>query len=81
MALQGAIVCSFGPYFSTLAVATYGFGDRGFAVLLANGWILILTPLVVYFLQRLAILPEEAYLERKFGDGYRAYKRRVRRWL
>ncbi len=35
MALQGAIVCSFGPYFSTLAVNTYGFGDRGFAVLLA----------------------------------------------
>jgi MFS transporter, SET family, sugar efflux transporter len=35
MALQGAIVCSFGPYFSTLAVKTYGFGDRGFAVLLA----------------------------------------------
>ena len=35
MTLQGAIVCSFGPYFSTLAVNTYGFGDRGFAVLLA----------------------------------------------
>ncbi len=32
--LQGAIVCSFGPYFSTLAVNAYGFGDRGFAVLL-----------------------------------------------
>ena len=35
IALQGAIVCSFGPYFSTLAVRTYGFGDAGFAVLLA----------------------------------------------
>jgi MFS transporter, SET family, sugar efflux transporter len=35
MALQGAVVCSFGPYFSTLAVNTYGFGDRGYAVLLA----------------------------------------------
>jgi hypothetical protein len=35
MVLQGAIVCSFGPYFSTLAVNAYGFGDRGFAVLLA----------------------------------------------
>jgi predicted MFS family arabinose efflux permease len=33
--LQGAIVCSFGPYFSTLAVNTYAFGDWGFAVLLA----------------------------------------------
>ena len=35
IALQGAIVCSFGPYFSTLAVTTYGFGDKGFAILLA----------------------------------------------
>jgi MFS transporter, SET family, sugar efflux transporter len=35
IALQGAIVSSFGPYFSTLAVRTYGFGDAGFAVLLA----------------------------------------------
>lgn len=35
MVLQGAIVCSFGPYFSTLAVHSYGFGNRGFAVLLA----------------------------------------------
>jgi protein-S-isoprenylcysteine O-methyltransferase Ste14 len=24
---------------------------------------------------------EEAYLERKFGDVYRSYKSRVRRWL
>jgi len=24
---------------------------------------------------------EEAYLARKFGDVYRAYRRRVRRWL
>jgi protein-S-isoprenylcysteine O-methyltransferase Ste14 len=30
---------------------------------------------------RFAILPEEAYLERKFGDTYLTYKRRVRRWL
>ena len=35
MALQGAIVCSFGPYFSTLAVNEFGFGDRGYAILLA----------------------------------------------
>jgi MFS transporter, SET family, sugar efflux transporter len=35
LALQGAIACSFGPYFSTLAVHEFGFGDRGYAVLLA----------------------------------------------
>ena len=53
----------------------------GVAVILANAWILLLTPLAGWVLQRLAILPEEAYLERKFGDTYRAYRQRVRRWL
>jgi protein-S-isoprenylcysteine O-methyltransferase Ste14 len=27
------------------------------------------------------IAREERYLERKFGDAYRAYKERVRRWM
>lgn len=53
----------------------------GVAVVLANGWILVLTPVGGWLLQRLAILPEEAYLERKFGEAYLAYKRRARRWL
>jgi protein-S-isoprenylcysteine O-methyltransferase Ste14 len=53
----------------------------GVAVLLMNAWILALTPVCAWLLQRLAILPEEAYLERKFGDTYLAYKSRVPRWL
>jgi protein-S-isoprenylcysteine O-methyltransferase Ste14 len=53
----------------------------GLAVILMNWWVLALTPVVGWLLQRLAILPEEAYLERKFGEAYLAYKRRVRRWL
>ena len=47
----------------------------------ANWWILLLTPIVAYSLRRLAIEPEEAYLEEKFGDIYRKYKQNVRRWL
>jgi protein-S-isoprenylcysteine O-methyltransferase Ste14 len=57
------------------------FGCLGFAVMLRNMWILLLTPLAAWGLQLLAILPEEEYLERKFGESYRAYKGRVRRWL
>lgn len=53
----------------------------GVAGILGNVWVLVLTPLGGWLLQRFAILPEEAYLERKFGDTYLAYKRRVRRWL
>jgi MFS transporter, SET family, sugar efflux transporter len=34
VALHGAIICSIAPYFSTLAVKTFGFGDQGFSVLL-----------------------------------------------
>lgn len=53
----------------------------GVAMILTNAWILLLTPLGAWALQRLVIRPEEAYLERKFGAAYLAYKRRVRRWL
>jgi protein-S-isoprenylcysteine O-methyltransferase Ste14 len=53
----------------------------GFAIILNNVWVLLLVPLCVLALHRFAILPEEAYLERKFGEKYLSYKRRVRRWL
>lgn len=53
----------------------------GIGVALANVWILLLTLPCAWLLQRFAILPEEAYLEAKFGDAYRDYRRRVRRWL
>jgi protein-S-isoprenylcysteine O-methyltransferase Ste14 len=53
----------------------------GFAIVLTNIWILLLTPLSAWVLYRYAILPEERYLERKFGEKYLSYKRRVRRWL
>lgn len=53
----------------------------GMAIALANVWVLVLTPLCAWLLQVLAILPEERYLEHKFGACYLAYKARVRRWL
>lgn len=53
----------------------------GVAIILSNYWILLLTPLCAWSLYRFAIAPEEVYLERKFGEPYREYKRRVRRWL
>ena len=53
----------------------------GFAILLANIWIIVLTPVCSLLLHFLVILPEEEYLERKFGGKYLAYKKRVRRWV
>jgi protein-S-isoprenylcysteine O-methyltransferase Ste14 len=44
-------------------------------------WALILGPLLVLVVQRLVIAKEEHYLEQKFGDVYRQYRARVRRWI
>jgi protein-S-isoprenylcysteine O-methyltransferase Ste14 len=38
-------------------------------------------PLVIMVMQREVIGREERYLERAFGDEYRAYKGKVRRWV
>jgi protein-S-isoprenylcysteine O-methyltransferase Ste14 len=38
-------------------------------------------PAFAWLIQRRFIVAEEATLEERFGDAYRDYKRRVRRWL
>jgi len=53
----------------------------GLALVLNTLWPLLLLPLVLWGLIRTVIEKEEEYLERTFGDEYRAYKARVRRWL
>jgi protein-S-isoprenylcysteine O-methyltransferase Ste14 len=47
----------------------------------ASVWILALVPVVLAVVYGIAVRHEEAYLERKFGDTYRAYRQSVRRWL
>jgi protein-S-isoprenylcysteine O-methyltransferase Ste14 len=44
-------------------------------------WLIILTPFMAVAVRTLAIGPEEAYLERRFGTAYLDYKTRVRRWI
>ena len=53
----------------------------GFAILLSEAWILILTPMCAWLIFMIAIRHEEAYLARKFGASYHKYKNRVRRWI
>lgn len=43
-------------------------------------WLLVLLPLAVVATDRLVIAYEEVHLTSKFGDAYRDYCRRVRRW-
>ena len=44
-------------------------------------WPLLMLVPFVLVIRYGVIAREEAYLERKFGDGYRGYRARVRRWL
>jgi protein-S-isoprenylcysteine O-methyltransferase Ste14 len=53
----------------------------GIALLLNEVWMLCLIPVMFVALDRGAVIHEEEYLERKFGDQYLNYKRRVRRWV
>jgi len=53
----------------------------GLAELTHNIWFVILTPVLALALYWLAILPEERHLEARFGQAYRDYKERTRRWL
>lgn len=53
----------------------------GVSLLLATWWPLLFAPLIWVMLRYGVIRHEEAHLEAKFGEPYRKYKTRVRRWL
>lgn len=53
----------------------------GIGVALRSGWILALGPLIAVVLRYAVIAREEIYLEQCFGNAYREYRSRVRRWL
>lgn len=64
------------PMYTGLAVMV-----AGGALLAGNGWPLLLLPLALLAVTKLAIEPEEAYLSERYGTTYSEYRRRVRRWL
>jgi protein-S-isoprenylcysteine O-methyltransferase Ste14 len=76
-------IVSSGPYGWSrnpiyLAMAT---AYCGLAVAFDSLVALAMLPIVLIVIQTQVIAREEKYLEAKFGDAYRAYQRRVRRWL
>jgi protein-S-isoprenylcysteine O-methyltransferase Ste14 len=52
----------------------------GIASVLGGAWLVALLPIVL-LLTHLVILREERKLERLYGDPYREYRSRVRRYL
>jgi protein-S-isoprenylcysteine O-methyltransferase Ste14 len=53
----------------------------GIGIAVRSPWILILILPLAITIRYGVVAREEAYLERRFGDAYRDYKARVRRWL
>jgi protein-S-isoprenylcysteine O-methyltransferase Ste14 len=53
----------------------------GAAVVVNTVWPVMLLPGLLLVMQWGVISREERYLERRFGDEYRRYQARVRRWL
>ena len=53
----------------------------GLSIVMTSIWALLLLIPVLVILQRGVVIPEEAYLKRRFGADYRKYQARVPRWL
>lgn len=53
----------------------------GWAVWLGSAWSFLGLPLYILWMGRFQIGPEEAALEQLFGEAYREYMSRVRRWI
>ena len=72
-----------GPYRFTRNPIYLGMllGLIGLAIVFDNLWLLLMLVPFALVIRYGVVAREEAYLERKFGDAYRRYCARVRRWL
>src|SRR5882762_8190112 len=83
------------PYLPTTALVVDGIYGRtrnplylgttlvylGLSVAAGSLWAIVLVVPLLCVINVGVVAREERYLERKFGDAYRAYKARVRRWV
>jgi protein-S-isoprenylcysteine O-methyltransferase Ste14 len=72
-----------GPFRFTRNPGYLGFAltYAGISLLTGGRWPLVFLPGVLGVIDRGVIAREESYLEERFGDPYRDYRSRVRRWL
>lgn len=64
------------PMYLGLTAVTAGAG-----LLLGNAWVLALLVPAAVIADVAFVRPEEHYLDRRFGEDYRAYRTAVRRWI
>ena len=76
-------IVSYGVYRFTRNPIYLGFAlcTFGLAILVDSAWMLLAVPIGLILIDRVVVTREERYLERKFGEEYLSYKRRVRRWI
>ena len=73
---DGPYARSRNPIYVALAVLQVGIA------LIANiPWILLMVIPALMIVHFGIVIPEEAYLEERFGDNFREYRARVRRWI
>ena len=72
----GLFAYSRNPIYVAMAVLLIGSG-----LAIGHIWALIVVPLFVLLVQQIWIVKEEENLEAEFGQIYRNYKIKVRRWL
>lgn len=72
-----------GPYRFTRNPIYVGMcgGLIGLGIAFDNLWLVLTLVPFVLVIRYGVVAREEAYLERKFGEPYRGYRQRVRRWL
>lgn len=57
------------------------FGLVAVAFWFGSVWSLSVIPVFILYMNRFQIIPEERALEKKFGEEFKAYKSKVRRWV
>ena len=81
--LPTTTIVNTGPYRFTRNPIYLGMvlGLIGLAIALNSLWLLLMLVPFALVIRYGVVTREEVYLERKFGDVYRGYRSRVRRWL
>jgi protein-S-isoprenylcysteine O-methyltransferase Ste14 len=81
--LPTATIVETGPYRVTRNPIYLGMflGLAGLAIAFDSLWLLATLAAFALVIRYGVVAREEAYLERRFGDVYRPYRARVRRWL
>jgi protein-S-isoprenylcysteine O-methyltransferase Ste14 len=76
LVLEGVYRYTRNPMYVGMAMLQIGVG-----LMLGNLWVMLLAAVSLVVVHYSAVLPEEAYLDEKFGEPYRQYRKSVRRYL